>query len=254
MRHDASAAGRHGSAEPRAPGAESIARERGQPAAPRAAVAVMAKLPGLEPVKSRLHRAVTPEMATLLHRCFLLDRLDQLAALPDIVPALAFSPGWAGARAAALAPEGYRLVPQPAGDLGDRMSGVLAALLGQGHSSALVLGSDSPTLPMAVVAEAARHLRGDAADVVLGPAADGGYYLIGLRRAAPALFRRIPWSTDHVMALTLERVRQLGLRAHVLATWFDVDTEADLARLRDDLRAGDPVPPRTGRCLRAIYG
>ena len=90
---------------------------------------------------------------------------------------------------------------------------------------------------MAWVAEAARTLAGGAADLALGPAEDGGYYLIGLRAPCRALFRDVPWSTDDVTRVTLERAREAGLRVRVLPRWFDVDSEPDLRRLQADLRA-----------------
>jgi uncharacterized protein len=217
-------------------------------------MAVMAKVPGLEPVKSRLHHSLPLAMVTLLYRCFLLDRLDGVLSLAGVRAVLAFSPPWAGIQASALAPAGYRLLPQRGADLGARMSGLLGGLLADGHPGALVMGADSPTLPIAFVAEAARALAEDWADLVIGPAEDGGYYLIGLRRSQPALFANVPWSTDRVMELTTDRARRLGLRMHILPEWFDVDTESDLRRLRDDLSAGAPVPRRTARCLQAIYG
>ncbi len=213
----------------------------------------MAKVPGLEPVKSRLHGALGPEMATVLYRCFLLDRLDALAALPGIEPVAAFTPASGRTRMAALAPPGMRLVPQRGRDLGERLSGLLADLLAAGHPGAMAMDSDSPTLPMGHVLEAADVLARGAADLVLGPSDDGGYYLVGLRRPEPALFAGMPWSTDRVLSRTLETAGTLGLRTHLLPEWFDVDTEADLARLRRALASGDG-PGRTTRCLEAIFG
>lgn len=213
----------------------------------------MAKVPGLEPVKSRLHGALGPEMATVLYRCFLLDRLDALAALPGIAPVAAFTPASGRARMAALAPAGIRLVPQRGRDLGERLASLLADLLALGHPGAMAMDSDSPTLPMEHVLEAADVLAGGAADLVLGPSEDGGYYLVGLRRPEPALFAGMPWSTDRVLSLTVETARRLGLRTHFLPEWFDVDTAADLGRLRRALAAQDG-PRRTRWCLEAIFG
>lgn len=213
----------------------------------------MAKVPGLEPVKSRLHGLLSPEMATVLYRCFLLDRLEALAVLPGIEPLVAFTPASGRARMGALAPAGIRLVAQQGRDLGERLATVLAGLLGAGHAGAMAIDSDSPTLPMAHVLEAADVLARGAADLVLGPSEDGGYYLVGLRQPRPALFAGIPWSTDQVLSLTLEAARRLGLRTHLLPEWFDVDTERDLRRLRAAVAAGDG-PRRTRRCLDAIFG
>ena len=218
----------------------------------RAAVAVMARVPGLEPVKSRLHHALGPEMATLLYRCFLLDRLEALVALPPIQPVVAFTPARGRARMEAMAPPGIRLVAQEGRDLGERLSNLLAGLIADGHPGAMAIDSDSPTLPMAYVLQAAEALERDAADLVLGPSDDGGYYLVGLRRRQPALFEGIPWSTNQVLSLTLDRARALGLRVHLLPAWYDVDTEADLGRLADDLAGRPDGPRRTRRCVEAI--
>jgi uncharacterized protein len=216
------------------------------------ALAVMARAPGSERVKSRLHAALGVAPATLLYRCFLLDGLDAAAALPGVAPVLAYSPPRAVRAMAALAPPGMRLVAQRGGDLGARMAQLVARLLADGHRAALLIGSDLPTLPSAHLSEAARVLVEGAADVVLGPAEDGGYYLIGLARPAPALFEDIAWSTDAVLEATRARARRLGLREHLLPAWYDVDTAADLDRLRRDLAPAGPGARRTRRWLAAF--
>jgi rSAM/selenodomain-associated transferase 1 len=224
------------------------------PAARQPAVAVMAKVPGMGPVKSRLQSVLTPSEATELYRCFLLDRLDALAALRGVSPAVAFTPGEAVGRMKELTPPGFRLVPQRGADLGERLSTLLRELLEDGHTGAIAIDSDSPTLPMAYVEEAARALSEARCDVVLGPCEDGGYYLIGLRAPRPDLFEAIPWSTDAVFTMTLAKASHRGLSVHVLPRWFDVDTEADLRRLHADLAAPDAGPVRTGAFVRQLYG
>lgn len=218
------------------------------------AVAVMAKVPGTTVVKSRLHTILTPEQATALYRCFLLDRLDGLATVSDIEPVVAFTPPERYGEIAALVPVGFRCVPQQGRDLGERLARLLAGLIAEGRTGAIAIDSDSPTLPMAYVSEAARVLTRETADVVIGPADDGGYYLIGMTRPQPRLFEEIAWSTSSVLPTTLARVKELGLRSHLLPPWFDVDTESDLARLRDAMKGGDGGPPRTFAFLRALHG
>ena len=215
------------------------------------AVAVMARVPGAGPVKSRLHGALSPEQATALYRCFLLDRLDALAGVAGVVPVVAFTPPEARARMAVLAPAGFRLLPQDGDDLTTRLTRLLAGLLGEGHAAALAMDSDSPTLPMDYVAEAARVLAAAEADVVVGPSDDGGYYLVGVRASHPELFEGMPWSTSAVLAETLARARGLGLAVRLLPAWFDVDTAADLRRLRAELRAGGG-PARTAAFVREL--
>jgi uncharacterized protein len=215
------------------------------------AVAVMAKVPGAAPVKSRLHAALTEPRATELYRCFLLDRLDALAVVPGIVPVVAFTPPEAATHMAALAPPGVRLIAQEGEALTERLVRLFDRLL-KAHPAALAMDSDSPTLPMAYVAGAAATLAADEADVVVGPSDDGGYYLIGLRAPRPELFADVPWSTADVLAVTLGRARDLGLRVRLLPAWFDVDTEADLRRLREELAGSGPGPVRTAAFVRKL--
>lgn len=217
------------------------------------AVAVMTKVPGGTVVKSRLHESLGEERATELYRCFLLDRLDAVATLRDISGAVAFTPREAEPLMRTLAPLGLTLLPQRGADLGERLSTILTELLDRGHAGAIAVDSDSPTLPMAYVAEAATVLSDAKCEVVLGPCEDGGYYLVGLRWPQPALFEGIPWSTDAVFAITLDRARARGLSVHVLPQWFDVDTEADLRRLHADMTASTQGPQRTYAFVRQLY-
>ncbi len=150
-----------------------------RPALPPA-LAVMAKVPGMGPVKSRLHPALTAERATELYRCFLLDRLDAVASLEGVSPVVAFTPEEAEPAMKELTPAGFLLMAQRGADLGERLSALLAELLARGHAGAMAIDSDSPTLPMRYVSEAADVLASKRSDVVLGPCEDGGYYLIGV--------------------------------------------------------------------------
>jgi uncharacterized protein len=212
----------------------------------------MARVPGAGPVKSRLHATLTAARATELYRCFLLDRLDALARVPDISPVVAFTPPEAGAQIAALVPAGFRLIAQEGDDLTTRLDRLFARLLGEGHAAVLAMDSDSPTLPMTYVADAARLLVADEADVVIGPSDDGGYYLIGARAPRPELFEDVPWSTAAVLEVTLARARALGLAVRLLPAWFDVDTAEDFERLRRELSDEGPGPARTRAFLRAL--
>lgn len=210
----------------------------------RVALAVMAKVPVAGQVKTRLCPPLTPRAAARLARCFLLDRVEQLGLIPEADRLVAFAPpeGEAGLRR--LLPAGVRLVPQVGPDLGTRLDRLLTALLAEGYAGAIALDADSPTLPTDYLRAACRHLRAATADVVLGPAEDGGYYLIGLRAPAPALFQAMPWSTATVAAETQARARAAGLRLRLLPAWFDVDRGPDLARLRAAAPGGFR-PPRT---------
>lgn len=223
-----------------------------RPARPaRVALAVMAKAPAPGEVKTRLCPPLTPAQAAALARCFLADRVEQLAAIEGGDPMVAFTPREREAELRALLGPGVRLVPQAGADLGARLDRLLTDLLAEGYAGAVAIDADSPTLPTACLARACAHLLAGAADVVVGPTEDGGYYLIGLATPVPALFHDVPWSTPAVLEETVARARRLGLRLALLPRWFDVDRGEDLARLRagaapseDGLGTAPPHRPR----------
>jgi len=209
----------------------------------------MAKHPSPGAVKTRLVPALGADGACALYSAFVLDLAARLRALPHPV-IWAYWP--AHAPFSDLLP-GTRCVPQRGADLGQRMAGAIADAFSEGPAPVLVIGADAPHLPVEWIAEAATALEGGA-DVVLGPATDGGYYLIGLRRPAPGLFTGIPWSTPGVLAATRERADALGLRQHLLPPCFDVDGPEDLALLAAVLARGEVHLPHTARLLASIGG
>lgn len=214
------------------------------------AVAIMAKAPRPGAVKTRLCPPLTRRRAAALGRCFLRDKIAQVRGLDRAVPVLAYTPARDRALFRRLAPD-FRLVPQRGADLGARLTGVLGALLARGHQAALAIDTDTPTLPTAMLQRAVDLAASGEADVVLGPAEDGGYYLIGVRALHRGLFEGIPWSSPGVLDATLARARAAGLRSVCLPTWFDVDTPEDLARLHAALAKRPDAAPATARLLAA---
>jgi uncharacterized protein len=202
------------------------------------AVAIMAKSPRPGAVKTRLCPPLLGEEAAALARCFLLDKIAAVRALIGARPVIAYAPEDAHAEFAALAPD-FELVPQRGADLGTRLHRLLGELLGAGYAGAMAIDTDTPTLPQAFLQEAVDSLRRPGPDVVLGPTEDGGYYLIGVRAAHPALFHGIPWSTAAVREVTLRQAAAAGLKAFCTPAWFDVDTPDDLQRLRATLAGAD---------------
>jgi rSAM/selenodomain-associated transferase 1 len=211
----------------------------------RVALAVMAKVPVAGQVKTRLCPPLTPAEAATLARCFLLDRLDQLGEVSDGDVLVAFAPKERDAEMRDLLPAGIRRVPQEGSDLGARLDRVLTDLLTEGYAGVIAVDADSPTLPTAYLRQACAVIRDGPVDVVVGPCEDGGYYLIGVRVPAPALFADMPWSTAMVTQETVARTRRLGLRLALLPSWFDVDRGEDLARLRAPAPPEAFRPPRT---------
>ena len=127
------------------------------------------------------------------------------------------------------------------------MRATLATLLASGHRAAIAIGTDTPTLPTAVIQLAVDRLASADVDLVLGPAEDGGYYLIGVRGDHPMLFDDVPWSTSTVLDVTVGRARAAGLRTVCVSPWFDVDTPEDLTRLRGALIEHPRAAPATSR-------
>ena len=207
----------------------------------------MAKHPVPGRVKTRLAAALGADAACALYRAFVLDLAERLGALPYAVT-WAYTPG--DAPFAALLPRA-RCRPQRGRDLGERLAAAIADELAAGPGPVLAIGADAPHLPETALAEAASALGRDA-DVVLGPAADGGYYLIGLRAPAPGLFAGIDWSTDGVLEATLARAQAAALAVHFLPPSFDVDRPADLVLLRTLVERGEVHLPRTSDLLAGL--
>jgi rSAM/selenodomain-associated transferase 1 len=189
---------------------------------------IFAKEPVAGTVKTRLAAQTSPAFAAAVAEAFLADTLARMQPLP-VRKMIVYAPADADFRARAA---GYELEPQAEGDLGARLSHFFESRFAAGDGPIVVIGTDSPTLPVEFVTQAFEMLR--SADVVLGPATDGGYYLIGLRRHQPELFRGIAWSVPTVLADTVKRVRgELAL----LPPWYDVDTLDDWRMLCGHLQA-----------------
>lgn len=192
---------------------------------------VMLKAPRAGEVKTRLARETGPQVALEIYRA-LVER--QMAAISpewrveihgtpaDALPELSI---WLGAH--------RTYFPQPDGDLGTRLDHAITTAFSRGAATVLAIGADCPTLDETTLRAAAHALT--EVDVVLGPAIDGGYYLIGLRRPEPGLFRDIPWSTTTVLDATLVRVREAGCSVALLAAKDDVDNLASWRRAESSM-------------------
>jgi rSAM/selenodomain-associated transferase 1 len=220
-------------------------RARRATARPRGvAVVVLAKYPTAGRVKTRLAAHIGDEAAADLYEAFVRDLARRLRTLG--------CPVWwavtpARRRFAALV-RSRRCFPQRGRDLGARMDHASRVVAARTGGPVLVLGADAPHVALPALAAAARALaRG--ADVVLGPAADGGYWLIGLRRPWRALFDDVAWSTPGVAAATRGRIRRLGLRGTEVALGWDVDEPRDLARLARVVRRRPAEFPHTRAAL-----
>lgn len=215
-----------------------------------AALVMFAKAPIPGQVKTRLSPALTEDEAATLHGSFVLDTLERTKAaagkfkLP-IDRFLACAPSSSHVFFRIMeARHGVALLDQQGDDLGARMHQVFASLFAQGYQRVCLVGTDVPSLPLTHYRDAVEALMRH--DLVIGPASDGGYYLIGLTQPRPDLFTSIPWSTDHVMALTQQKAVGAGLKIALLPTWSDVDTIDDLQALIDE-SAADKKRPKQER-------
>lgn len=214
--------------------------------------------------KTRLAQSLGAEAAATVSKQFLRTTLQRLAALstPGMSCRLAYSPADRGAEFERLLTEvggEWSANPQSEGDLGARMKDFFVQALAEAPAAVLV-GSDSPHLPLAAVGEALDWLGapGFGRRCVLGPTTDGGYWLIGAAGTPPPLFDAMPWSDPSLFATTLARLGEAGWREgteyRLLPRWYDVDDQQDLDRLRCELPGGDPELVRLAATLDSLLG
>jgi rSAM/selenodomain-associated transferase 1 len=208
---------------------------------------LFAKRPVAGLVKTRLALATSAEWSAQVAVAFLEDQIDRLSKI-DCRRVIVFAPSEAESFFLDPAQGRFELTPQVEGDLGRRMARFLESQFATGASAVVLLGTDSPTMPLEFI-DRAFHLLNDH-DVVLGPATDGGYYLLGCSRGVPPIFDGIAWGGSTVLEETIARLALTSCRLALLPPWYDVDTPADWQMLRGHLaalrRAGvDPELPRT---------
>lgn len=193
----------------------------------RIAAAVMAKLPRPGEVKTRLSPPLSADQAAALARALLDDSLAVLRATPGLAPAFAVAGD--PAAAATIAGPGVAVVAQRGEGLADRITNAAADLLAE-HAAVLLFGADTLGIGPDDLTRAATLLAAPGDRVVLGPSADGGYWLVGLKRAHAALFADMTWSHDGVLAMQLAACAHHGVPVAFTARRADCDAPEDLAR------------------------
>ncbi len=205
---------------------------------------VMVKAPRAGAVKTRLAPPLTREEAASLAECFARDTVDSVRRVArETIVAYAPDDG-RSALEAIFKDDGLLWFAQRGEDLGARIESAVSHAFARGRGPVVVVGTDSPTLPPSFVERAFASLSAGESDVALGPTEDGGYYLVGLREPSEGLFRNVEWSTPRAYAQTAENVARLGLRLLELPRWYDVDTPADLLRLREEMLADEAARER----------
>jgi len=243
------------------------------------ALAVMTKAPQAGRVKTRLVPPLTPEEAAELNKCFLRDtaaaisnaccrrlvddvgKIKPEANAPHSEAATAacgvavYTPVGAESAYSDILPADFSLLPQRGDKFGERLYLALEDLFKCGFESVCLIDSDSPTVAAENFAEAVELLSTSEDRVVLGPSDDGGYYLIGVKKPHPHLFEQIDWSTERVLNQTIQRANEIGLETKLLPTGYDVDDDASLRRLCEELLADTTSAdsaPRTQEFLREL--
>jgi len=210
----------------------------------------MAKAPRPGLCKTRLVPPLSPAQAAGLSAAFLRDMTENLRTAADmapIVPYVAYAPvgterlfdGVLAHGTGLVLADGFVDVPPGVEGFGSCLLHAVKSLFALGHASVCVLNSDSPTLPPKFLRQAAAWLAEPDDRAVMGPADDGGYYLLGMKQPHAHLFAGINWSTARVAAETRGRALEAGLELLELPTWYDVDDAASLQRLQDELN--DPT-------------
>jgi uncharacterized protein len=211
-------------------------------------IAFMAKASAPGRAKTRLVPPLTFDEAAALNTAFLQDVAENLVAAgeqigvgqnPAIVGYAAYGPPGSTDFFRRILPASIDLIEAWLPNFGDCLFHAIVEIFSRGHQSAVVLNSDSPTLPTALLVETAEVLARPGDRAVLGPSTDGGYYLLGLKHAHARMFEDITWSTDQVAEQTLARAREIGLDVHRLPAWYDVDDVDSLKRLDAELRGAE---------------
>jgi rSAM/selenodomain-associated transferase 1 len=188
------------------------------------ALVVMVRAPRLGAVKTRLAAEVGEESALAIHRA-MTERVVSAVSAGSCAVTVSYTPGDAEPELRDWLGDRFQFTPQRGAALGDRMTAAIDAQLVAGAERVVVIGTDCPTLDAATVGDALSALEHH--DVVFGPASDGGYYLVGVRAAQPAIFDRVPWSCEHTLAISLVRAADAGLSVALLQEMRDVDTADD---------------------------
>jgi uncharacterized protein len=202
-------------------------------------IAIMAKASAPGQTKTRLVPPLTFDEAAALNTAFLQDIADNVLLAgrhSSISGYVAFTPAGSQDFFRSILPPSIGLIDACLPTFGDCLTRTIEELLARGHQSAVVLNSDSPTLPTALLIETAEALARPGERAVLGPSSDGGYYLLGIKTVHHRLFEDIAWSTARVAEQTRERAREINLDIHTLPVWYDVDDAAGLRQLRNEMR------------------
>ena len=196
------------------------------------ALVVFARDPVVGQVKTRLNPFLDLQTTCDLYTCFLSDSLDKICAVKSADCFVGIYPSSISGYFERLDPSlSINIFVQEGKDLGDRMKNAFSARFADGYEDVVIIGADSPSLPLAYIEQAFASKK----DVVLGPSMDGGYYLIGMRKKITNLFDGIAWGSDRVLKDTYCKLESSDVSLELLPVWYDVDRSDDLIFLKTHL-------------------
>ncbi|MGI8788681.1 MAG: TIGR04282 family arsenosugar biosynthesis glycosyltransferase [Pyrinomonadaceae bacterium] len=210
-------------------------------------IIVMTKVPLAGTVKTRLQPFLSAKQSATLAECFLLDTISKVE-LSENNLMIAYSPVEKLNALSAILPECENFFGQTGATLGERMFNAFEFAFRENSDAVVMIGTDSPTLPAEFIRQAFGELK--RSDAVLGATADGGFYLIGLRKSRREIFERVAWSSPQTFEQTARNIEKLNLKLALLPVWYDVDTPEDFERLKKDLFENPKLAPRTFEFMR----
>lgn len=216
------------------------------------AVILFARDPVLGKVKTRLSPYLEDETILKLYTCFLQDSLNKIMQVENADRFVGVYPSNESGFFKGTLGSDIHLFVQEGESLGDKMRQAIQDRFAEGYKRAVIIGSDSPSLPVPYIQQAL----GSDKDLVLGPSADGGYYLIGMREQVVEVFDGVAWGTEKVLQETLEHIQSAGVELDLLPVWYDVDSPDDLKFFETHLnlieQAGHGKAGATGALLNEI--
>jgi hypothetical protein len=216
------------------------------------ALVVMLKVPEPGKVKTRLVPPLDLDEAAGLYRCFIEDTISRVQHISELQGPhnnirlfAAYTPQNQKNAISSILPSTVNLMPQRGHDLGERLFGVFERLFTKNYKRVVIIGSDSPDIPLDFIRRAFELLIMRKGGLVIGPSEDGGYYLIAMDRSWRIPFEGIPWSTCNVLEETIGRCKGKGIEVSLLPSWSDIDTIEDIIKLIDN-----PLTPASSRYIR----
>ena len=226
----------------------SLAQHRMPTTSAKNCIILFVKYPQPGKVKTRLSKDIGPDKAAVLYTCFINDILASLSNINADIH-IYYNPPNTYKKFKAWMGTAYSYSAQRGNNLGERMNNAFFESFKKGYSKTVIIGSDSPDLPVRILKKAFSSLKTN--DAVFGPAYDGGYYLIGFKKSGffSGIFKGIPWSTEQVLKKTRSKLKKAGIKTSMLTRWRDVDTLRDLKNL---FKRNNTLPWRRSHTMRYL--